>query len=423
MENDALQVKFFRDMMETEEVRKKVSEVMKNEVLKNYNFPTKPSSDGYYHIYVSDDTKKNGRRQIKAKTLEELKEKVYNYELSGNGGVKNTFKEVFELVMAEKTKYINDPEKLASVKNTILRRQTDFKRFFGGTDFEKMAISSITVENIENIVFEILTKYKLRFVAFSLMQTILRQTFSYALRNNLIYENIFNRVDFSRYRAMVYEDVPISQRAFSDEDLKFFLDFLHDLQIKQPSYIPAYALELQILTGLRRGEIPPLMWSDVIDGYLFIHRQQITVEKSGNVSRHFEIVEHTKTHKDRRFPIDSKLNDFLRRLKAVHDEYYPNNIYLFPANTHNGNISNDVVYEFFRDMLDLLGYKYSDGVTLGTHSFRRNAITRIVNASGGNLVLTAEMFGNSPQIIRKNYFTGIDMDMALAAVEKSNNLL
>jgi hypothetical protein len=28
--------------------------------LQEYNFPKKPSSDGYYHIYVKDESKKSG---------------------------------------------------------------------------------------------------------------------------------------------------------------------------------------------------------------------------------------------------------------------------------------------------------------------------------------------------------------------------
>ena len=53
-------VRLVRDMMR------------RTEILEKYHFPTKPSSDGYYHIQVKDETRKTGRRQIKARTLEEL---------------------------------------------------------------------------------------------------------------------------------------------------------------------------------------------------------------------------------------------------------------------------------------------------------------------------------------------------------------
>lgn len=47
-----------RVMLEQEEMREKCIEMMKDEILKKYNFPAKKSSDGYFHICVRDDTKK-----------------------------------------------------------------------------------------------------------------------------------------------------------------------------------------------------------------------------------------------------------------------------------------------------------------------------------------------------------------------------
>ena len=63
-----------------EDARKMYEMIEKEELIKSYTFPTKPSSDGYYHIYVKDSTVKSGRRQFKSKTLDDLKEKVYQYE-------------------------------------------------------------------------------------------------------------------------------------------------------------------------------------------------------------------------------------------------------------------------------------------------------------------------------------------------------
>lgn len=54
----------------------------------------------------------------------------------------------------------------------------------------------------------------------------------------------------------------------------------------------------------------------------------------------------------------------------------------------------------------------------GTHSFRRNAITDVVNASGCNIILASKLFGNSPEVAKKNYFTGIDMQDALECLNK-----
>lgn len=41
-----------------------------------------------------------------------------------------------------------------------------------------------------------------------------------------------------------------------------------------------------------------------------------------------------------------------------------------------------------------------------------------VNASGGNLILAAELFGNSPNVAKKNYYTGINKEEALEVLNK-----
>lgn len=44
----------------------------------------------------------------------------------------------------------------------------------------------------------------------------------------------------------------------------------------------------------------------------------------------------------------------------------------------------------------------------------------MVNASGGNIVLASSLFGNSPEVAKRNYYTGINMDEALAVLNKRN---
>lgn len=415
-----IQNALFDGIITNENVRKQCEEIMKNEILNKYTFPTKKSSDGYYHINLPDRTKKTGRTQLKAKTLEELQEKVLQRDLGIESSSKKTFADVFHLLQEQKTKYVKDTEKLFSVQNTISKNYSEFKRFFveKNTFFAKMNIEEITPKDIEDFFYSNVKDCKLRPKSIASLKALLNQTFDFAFKQNLIHENPFLRVDFEKYRYMASCPVPIEQRAYTDDDLKKFLDYLHDKQEKQKNYLPAYALELQILTGLRRGEIPPLKWTDVTADYIHIHQEQLTIKKHGNISEHLEIVNHTKTHKNRKYPMSDDLKDLLNRLKSVHDRYYPDSVYLFPAKTDNGVISNYIVYNLYRRMIKSLGYQQTDGVILGTHSFRRNAITRTVNASNGNLVLAAEMFGNSPEVIRSNYYIGLNIEDAKTVVNK-----
>lgn len=385
-------------------------------ILSNYTFPDTPSTDGYYHIYVTDVTKKSGRKQIKAKTIEELKDKVYCHELGISGVARKTFYDVFQLVQEETLRYTTNKEKLLSVQNTIGRNRSEYKRFFSGTDFEKKFIDEITTKDIEKIILCNLSEKQLTKKAFASMRSILNSVFKLAFNEYWIKENPYLHINFKKFLNMTKERVSSEERAFKDSDLELFLKYIHKYQEQRPFYIPSYALELQILVGLRRGEVPPLMWNDVKSDRILIHREQLTVKKHGNVPEHCEIVCHTKTYKDRFYPLTDELKEFFERLKKVHKRYYPDSKYLFPAETPNGVITNNTVYNFYRRMLKKLGYKVDKEKIMGTHSFRRNAITTVLNNSNGDLVMTSLLFGNSPDVIREFYYTGLDINNAFAVL-------
>ncbi len=252
-----------------------------------------------------------------------------------------------------------------------------------------------------------LTRFKLRDKGFKGLIHIIRTTFNLAFEQSWIQDNVFARMNFKKFEGMISDDVELEKRVHSSEDLKRILDEIHDHQRRKPYYLPAFALELQIITGTRRGEIPPLRRSDILDTHMIISREQITVKKYKDVPEHCVIVNHTKNNLTRRFHRSAALNEFLDRLFDTLDTYYPDSEYLFPADNQNGVISNNTVYNYYGRVCNKLGIEISKEEIKGTHSFRRNAITDVVNATGGNLVLTSALFGNSPQVAKKNYYTAI----------------
>ena len=392
------------DKITVEEARKIYEEAKMNEKLSEYNFPTKPSTDGYYHIQIPDSTKKSGRRQIKDKSLDRLKQKVLNQT------VRKTFKDVFNLVQVNKIKYIKDKEKLLSVNNTIRRTTNEYKRFFEGTEFESMFIDEITKKDIDVFCYTTLNKFNLNNKAFLFLRSILKQVFEYAYKYELIDNNLYLRIDFTIYKSMIERSASIEDRVHTDKELERMLEYIHSSQKKTPNYIAPYALELQILMGLRRGEVPPLLWSDVKDNYILIHREQIIVLKSEqNKKQECKIVDHTKTWKDRKFPITDEINDLLNRIRAIGND----SEFIFPNATGNGTgaIHNNSIYHFYYKMCNKLGIELCYEKRKGPHSYRRNAIT-IVSNKTGNFLIASKLFGNSPRIAESNYYVGLDLDEA-----------
>ena len=152
--------------------------------------------------------------------------------------------------------------------------------------------------------------------------------------------------------------------------------------------------------------------------FIYLRRAQYTVRKTDAKPQHLFIVPRTKNKKPRSFPRTNDVNDFLERLSDVHNQYNLNSEYLFPANTSLGVITNDSLYEFYRRTIKKLGLKKS-GMIMGTHSFRRNIITDIVNATG-NTELAALLCGNSERVVRNYYYIGYDAETALNALNKRN---
>lgn len=151
----------------------------------------------------------------------------------------------------------------------------------------------------------------------SALRLVISITFKYAYTTKITVANEYERIDESRIRNIDLDSsTPISERAYSDEEINAMLDYIHTHQQKYPAYPTSYALEFQIICGCRRGEIPPLTWNDVKNGSVFFHREQITVKKhvktlhdfdavevvkgvkyvvGDTVPEYFQIVEHTKT--------------------------------------------------------------------------------------------------------------------------------
>lgn len=327
-----------------------------------------------------------------------------------------TFRDIFETVQNDKLRYVKDVEKLVSVRNTVNRNRSEYRRFFSGTDFEGMKIDLIGKKNIEDVIYMNLTRYSLRKKGLASLKGILRSVFTYAYEEYMIADNIYQRVNFKKFDGLIEPDIPVEKRVHSDFDLRRIMDYLHECQDNRPDYLPAWALEMQILMGMRRGEIPPLMASDIHADYISISKEQITVKRNGDEKEHYVIVNHTKNGRDRRFPISGNLREFLIRFDKIHRHYYSDSSFLFPADNENGVISNCVVYNFYYRMCRKLGIRISRDYIKGTHSFRRNAITDVVNSTNGNIILASQIFGNSPDVARRNYFSGADISLAVDAL-------
>ncbi|MBE6017110.1 MAG: hypothetical protein E7233_05820 [Lachnospiraceae bacterium] len=149
------------------------------------------------------------------------------------------------------------------------------------------------------------------------------------------------------YDRLIYKSAPISQRAYTDAQIKVFLEADREREKEDPKFITPYTHEFQNLTAFRRGEICPLLWEDINfeEGYIYVRQEQIVDRANDN--KHI-IVDHTKNFKDRCYPLGDPELELLEKLQKVHDQYYPESPFLFPGKSDNGCITCKCVEDYHR---------------------------------------------------------------------------
>lgn len=91
---------------------------------------------------------------------------------------------------------------------------------------------------------------------------------------------------------------------------------------------------------------------------------------------------------------------------------------MFPGSTKYGCINNNVVGDYYSRVCNKLNIPRSKEFIKGPHSFRRNNITKVVNNSGGNILIASQLFGNTPKVAEANYYTGVDVELARSVVTR-----
>lgn len=392
--------------------RKLYGEAMKESKLVHYTFPTKPSSDGYFHLWIVDETRKTGRRQIKARTLEELKEKVLNLN-------KVTFTDVFYEMLSTKKEYVKG-DQIYSVMNTISVYEKFFNRCFLGSKFVGKSFDELTENDIQDFVGDTLMKFSLRQAAFGTLKCILNQTFNYGFRHGMIFENPCLKVEFfsRKYTSMLEDDVDIESRIYSNAEMTKLLNVIRAGQGDPKLAVGFYALEFQMMTGMRQGEVCPLTWDDIKESedgsrYILVHKEVIRVYKHEGQGM-YELVGHTKTYKNRKVPIWAELGAFLERLKSQGFS----DAWLFPGKGPEGSLKPDCLYSRHKRACREAGVVIEESRRRGTHAFRRNFAKRIDDPR-----LATKILGNTEKVLSRHYYDGHDLTRAIEVVNKNGALV
>ncbi|MDR2284397.1 MAG: hypothetical protein LBE37_14355, partial [Sphingobacterium sp.] len=153
--------------------------------------------------------------------------------------------------------------KLPSV-NSISRYDSDFKRFFMYSEFGELPIDQVNENTITVFILETIKDKKLCRDAVKKMLAYIRLTIRHARIEKLITTNPVEFLELKDFTIMcVNTEKTTEEKQYTDDEVKQMLALLEVEYSKRPDYIPNYAIELAIYTGMRVGELAGLKWEDI----------------------------------------------------------------------------------------------------------------------------------------------------------------
>lgn len=253
-------------------------------------------------------------RKIESVSKEKLDNKILDYYTKEEAKKVQketfpTFLEVYHMWRGIKDLELDD--------NSIYKFNTDCKRFFEGTDFGEMPINQINENTIKLFMLETIKRLGLCKETCRKFFSYIKNVIRYARIEKIITDNpteFLEPKDFTKHCEEI--EKPDNERYYTDTELSVLLKGLQGYYTENPLYMPPYAIELAIYTGMRVGELSTLKWSDIDDICISINKSA----KHNRLKNEF-FVGKTKTKKSRSYPVDKQITDLLTRIKRVHIEH------------------------------------------------------------------------------------------------------
>ncbi|CUM76699.1 tyrosine-type recombinase/integrase [Blautia hydrogenotrophica] len=358
----------------------------RKEILEKHPYKIWEGKDGKWRTYILDE---NGKRILK--------------KLSTKKAVQNIIVSYYENIEKAKTEdysfhsyFQKWKEKQVSYgvsNNTLTKYDSDYKRYFENSKFEKLDIRKINEEDITAFVIQQIKKLNLKEKAGKSLMGYINGVFKHARIKRIISENPCEYVETRNFSKFFNRDKKNpEERTINTNDLNLLLKQLYISQTQKPHYIPNYAVELAIYTGMRIGEITALRWENIREdlGVIVI----CCSEKHDRITKEY-IVDSTKTRKERQFPITQKISSLLYKVKKIEMQYGFLGEYIFQnenGKLHSSSIAHCIRYRCIQA-----------GIPEKSIQSLRRTLNSKLRCAGVSSIVAASMLGHTEEVNALNY--------------------
>ena len=178
-------------------------------------------------------------------------------------------------------------------------------------------IADITSIDLETALKSIIENNKMHAACFKNLFGYVKNSFEYAWRKQYIQNNPICYVDKDFLLTFCIPDEPKidEDRVLTMQEFSSLKKAVLNHESRHPLYMPDYAIELAMLSGMRVGEISVLMWTDIRDGYVYIDRAEQRLDYSDRVCE--IVIGEPKNRKHRKFPITPEISELFERISKL----------------------------------------------------------------------------------------------------------
>lgn len=345
-----------------------VMQKRKEEIKKMHPYAITPPKETGGRWQTSYRDKDGKRKNIKARTEEELLEKLIPVYFPKTHLEKLTFHGLYEEWLQYKATVTNSP-------NTIKRHKQHYHKYFESSVLHGMKIKKIDELLLEQECNRIVKEFNLPRKEWYNAKTILNGMYEYAVRKKYLTENPMNKVQILvKFRQVIRKTG--KTETYNPEELKELNEFL-DHMYEETLDASFLAVKINFMLGLRVGELVALKWDDLCDkNHLHIVREEVRDQTDNS----YMVVEHTKTNRDRFVIVVPKAYDILQKIERQGE-------YIF---MRDGNRITSI-----RIATILRKFARYEGMPLKSSHKMRKTYASNLNASGVPLDCIREMLGHS----------------------------
>lgn len=276
------------------------------------------TADGRYTTRVPDPTKPDGRRMIRRKSETELYHFLIGFYGLEDEAAEMTFGDLFGEWVEYKRQFISASNRKRSLSpSTVRRYERDYMKYLQKSPLNALALKDLTTPRLTSILTQIIKQNDMPERCASNVIGYVREAFSYAYRAEYIRRDVAATLDRTLLLSQCRYTPPKSsdERVLTPNEFRSLYDAVRAHEAKHPTYMPDYAIELSLLTGMRVGELAALEWSAVTNDAVHIVQAEQRMDYANKPCE--LVIGEPKNGRHRMIPLTDDLRELFRRISEV----------------------------------------------------------------------------------------------------------